>query len=82
MAGVTTTQIAAQGARIPSLGTHASAIGWTLGRILKACGGACADLSKAYAQALELAYVKPARIAVERHQLALDADLEGRDPNW
>ena len=82
MTDITTTQIAARSVRIPSLRAPLLVIGWGIGSLLMACGRGFVDLSKAYTQALELAYVKPYRISAQRQRQAPDADLEGRDPNW
>lgn len=82
MSDVTTTHIAAHGVRIPTLRTLSLAIVGGIGRLLKACGRRFVDLSRAYADALELAYVKPARASADRQRLTADVDLEGRDRSW
>lgn len=82
MTYITTTQIAVRGVRVPSLRAKLLDITWGIGRLLMACGRVFAGLSKAYVSALELAYVRPVGVSAQKQQLAPDADLEGRDPNW
>ena len=79
---VTTNQVAAHSVRVPSLRAQGLIFGRSIGRLLKACGSGLADALRAYAQAQELAYVKPGGASVEKQRLALDTDGEWRDPSW
>ena len=45
-------------------------------------GRAISEISSAIVQAFEMAYVSPFSAMQPKHPLVLDADLEGRDPNW
>ncbi len=45
-------------------------------------GAAIAASFKAIGQALDMAYVAPFSAPQPKHPIALDADLEGRDPKW
>ena len=45
-------------------------------------GRAISEISSAIMQAFEMAYVAPFSAMQPKHPIALDADLEGRDPNW
>ena len=47
-----------------------------------AIGRAISEISSAIVQAFEMAYVAPFSAMQTKHPIALDADLEGRDPNW
>ena len=78
----TTDDVAAHRVRIPNLRAPTLIFGRNTGGLLKACGRGLSDATRAYAQALELAYVKPGSVPVEKPRLILDADGEGRDPNW
>jgi hypothetical protein len=82
MTDVTTTPIAPGSVRLPRLSAPSLVIGGGIGQLLKACGRRFVDLSRAYADALELAYVKPARTSADRQRLTADVDLEGRDRSW
>ncbi len=82
MTDITTNQIASPSIRIPGLAAPLLVIGRGIGRLPMACGRGFVDLTKAYVGALELVYVRPVHISAQKQQLAPDADLEGRDPNW
>ena len=43
---------------------------------------AISEISSAIVQAFEMAYVAPFSAIEPKHRIVLDADLEGRDPNW
>ena len=45
-------------------------------------GRAISEISSAIVKAFEMAYVAPFNAKQPKHPIALDADLEGRDPNW
>ena len=45
-------------------------------------GTAVTMMSEAIMQAFEMAYVAPYRATQSKPPMAIDADLEGRDPNW
>ena len=45
-------------------------------------GRAISEISSAIVQAFEMAYVSPFGAMQPKHPIVLDADLEGRDPNW
>ena len=45
-------------------------------------GRAISEISSAIVQAFEMAYVAPFSAMQPKHPIVLDADLEGRDPNW
>jgi hypothetical protein len=45
-------------------------------------GAAIATLARAIGQALEMAYVTPYQTTRRPPSAAIDADLQGRDPNW
>ena len=45
-------------------------------------GRAISEISSAIVQAFEMAYVSPFSAMQPKHPIVLDADLEGRDPNW
>ena len=45
-------------------------------------GRAISEISSAIVQAFEMAYVSPFNAMQPKHPIVLDADLEGRDPNW
>ena len=45
-------------------------------------GTAVTAISKAIMQAFEMTYVAPYRATQSKPPMAIDADLEGRDPNW
>jgi hypothetical protein len=45
-------------------------------------GRAISEISSAIVHAFEMAYVAPFSAMQPKHPIALDADLEGRDPNW
>ena len=45
-------------------------------------GRAISEISSAIMQAFEMAYVSPFSTMQPKHPIVLDADLEGRDPNW
>ena len=45
-------------------------------------GRAISEISSAIMQAFEMAYVSPISAMQPKHPIVLDADLEGRDPNW
>ena len=47
-----------------------------------ALGHAISEISSAIVQAFEMAYVAPFSAMQPKHPIVLDADLEGRDPNW
>ena len=47
-----------------------------------ATGRAISEISGAIAQAFEMAYVAPFSAMQPKQPIALDADLEGRNPNW
>ena len=45
-------------------------------------GTAVTVISNAIMQAFEMAYVAPYRATQSKPPMAIDADLDGRDPNW
>ena len=45
-------------------------------------GRAISEISGAIVQAFEMAYVAPFSSMQPKHPIPLDADLEGRDPDW
>ena len=47
-----------------------------------ALGHAISEISSTIVQAFEMAYVAPFSAMQPKHPIVLDADLEGRDPNW
>lgn len=82
MTDLTSAPIGAHGIRIPSPSVPVLAIVRGIGRFLAACARGLVALAKAYALAMELAYVRPAGISARSQQRAHEGDLEGRDPNW
>ena len=78
----TAAQVAAHSVSVPNLRTPALILGKSIGRLLMAFGRVLIDVSKAYALAQELAYVRPGGVALEEQRLTLDTDGEGRDPSW
>jgi hypothetical protein len=47
-----------------------------------AIGRVVSEIPSAIVQAFEMTYVVPVIAMQPKHPIVLDADLEGRDPNW
>jgi hypothetical protein len=68
--------------RLPNPTVSLLVIARAAGGPFRACGRGLADLSLAYARALERAYVSPGRASEQGQRPVSDTDGEGRDPRW